>query len=209
MNKDKVPHSHLCDIHCICDCNHDYLTYNHNCNLITLIINVDEIYVFRSHRNRLPWPCNHPMPGLLRVTIRTMNYYTDHTTLYSNKLHHDMHYIIFGIKSKTSLLQACIDGNIEMVRFLVEHGIDINATDNEGWTALHATASCGYLDIARLVIYASVDFLPWVNWCNFSLNNPTRLKATPNILTFSHFVSYILAVVITFISGRIQDLKKI
>jgi len=36
-----------------------------------------------------------------------------------------------------------------MVRFLVEHGADVEASDNEGWTALHATASCGFMDIAR------------------------------------------------------------
>ena len=45
--------------------------------------------------------------------------------------------------------QACIDDNLAMVRFLVEHGADVEASDNEGWTALHATASCGFMDIAR------------------------------------------------------------
>ena len=36
-----------------------------------------------------------------------------------------------------------------MVTFLVQHGADIDACDNEGWTALHATASCGFLEIAK------------------------------------------------------------
>jgi ankyrin repeat protein len=36
-----------------------------------------------------------------------------------------------------------------MVEFLVEHGADVNRGDNEGWTPLHATASCGFLSIAR------------------------------------------------------------
>lgn len=39
--------------------------------------------------------------------------------------------------------QACIDDNLEMVEFLVHNGADINKQDNEGWTPLHATASCG------------------------------------------------------------------
>lgn len=32
-----------------------------------------------------------------------------------------------------------------MVEFLVEHGADIDRQDNEGWTPLHATASCGWV----------------------------------------------------------------
>ncbi|XP_035222251.1 protein phosphatase 1 regulatory subunit 12A-like isoform X4 [Stegodyphus dumicola] len=39
-----------------------------------------------------------------------------------------------------------------MVQFLVEHGCDVNRGDNEGWTPLHATASCGFLSIARYLI---------------------------------------------------------
>lgn len=40
-----------------------------------------------------------------------------------------------------------------MVEFLVEKGADINCGDNEGWTPLHATASCGFISIAKLVIF--------------------------------------------------------
>lgn len=39
-----------------------------------------------------------------------------------------------------------------MVEFLVEHGADVNRGDNEGWTPLHATASCGFLYIAKYLI---------------------------------------------------------
>ena len=38
-----------------------------------------------------------------------------------------------------------------MVEFLVERGADVNRGDNEGWTPLHATASCGFLSIARYI----------------------------------------------------------
>ncbi|CAB1446833.1 unnamed protein product [Pleuronectes platessa] len=47
---------------------------------------------------------------------------------------------------------ACIDDNVDMVTFLVEHGASINQPDNEGWIPLHAAASCGYLDIAEYLI---------------------------------------------------------
>lgn len=46
-------------------------------------------------------------------------------------------------------LQACIDENFDMVKFLVENRADLNRQDNEGWTPLHAAASCGYLNIAE------------------------------------------------------------
>nr|XP_031537466.1 protein phosphatase 1 regulatory subunit 12C isoform X1 [Vicugna pacos] len=48
--------------------------------------------------------------------------------------------------------EACIDENLEVVRFLVEQGATVNQADNEGWTPLHVAASCGYLDIARYLL---------------------------------------------------------
>ena len=39
-----------------------------------------------------------------------------------------------------------------MVEFLVANGADVNRGDNEGWTPLHATASCGFLSIAKFLL---------------------------------------------------------
>jgi len=47
------------------------------------------------------------------------------------------------------LFKACIDDKYDMVEFLVANGADVNRGDNEGWTPLHATASCGFLSIAE------------------------------------------------------------
>ncbi len=52
-------------------------------------------------------------------------------------------------QNRVDYFQACIDDNIDMVQFLVERSADIDACDNEGWTALHATASCGFIEIAQ------------------------------------------------------------
>lgn len=48
-------------------------------------------------------------------------------------------------------VQACIDGSMEMVSFLLEHQAGVNQADSEGWTPLHVAASCGYPDIAECV----------------------------------------------------------
>ena len=58
-------------------------------------------------------------------------------------------FILEKVFKSCYLFQACIDDNLEMVEFLIEHGADVNRGDNEGWTPLHATASCGFLSIAR------------------------------------------------------------
>ena len=37
-------------------------------------------------------------------------------------------------------------------KVLVALGADVNRGDNEGWTPLHATASCGFLSIAKFLL---------------------------------------------------------
>ncbi|KAI0989606.1 hypothetical protein GJ496_007015 [Pomphorhynchus laevis] len=57
----------------------------------------------------------------------------------------------------TALHQACIDGNIDIVKFLDLNGADLNYQDNEGWAPLHAAASCGHLDITCYLVNAGAD----------------------------------------------------
>ncbi|XP_026158200.1 protein phosphatase 1 regulatory subunit 12C isoform X2 [Mastacembelus armatus] len=52
----------------------------------------------------------------------------------------------------TALHQACIDGSMEMVTFLLKHGAKVNKVDSEGWTPLHVAASCGHPEIADFLL---------------------------------------------------------
>ncbi|KAF7636715.1 hypothetical protein Mgra_00003896 [Meloidogyne graminicola] len=52
---------------------------------------------------------------------------------------------------------AVIDGNMDIVRFLVQHNADINAQDNEGWTPLHTAVCCGNLNITKYLYEHNAD----------------------------------------------------
>ncbi|KAG9481593.1 protein phosphatase 1 regulatory subunit 12C isoform X1 [Eleutherodactylus coqui] len=57
----------------------------------------------------------------------------------------------------SALHQACIDENLEVVEFLVNHSANVNQADNEGWTPLHVAASCGYMEIAEYLLKHSAN----------------------------------------------------
>ncbi|XP_028829073.1 protein phosphatase 1 regulatory subunit 12C [Denticeps clupeoides] len=52
----------------------------------------------------------------------------------------------------TALHQACIDGSLEVVAFLLAQGADVSQVDNEGWTPLHVAASCGNQEIIEFLL---------------------------------------------------------
>ncbi|XP_058456651.1 uncharacterized protein LOC131434037 [Malaya genurostris] len=54
----------------------------------------------------------------------------------------------------TALHNAICAGHVEIVRFLVGFGCDINAQDSDGWTPLHCAASCNNLAMVKYLIEA-------------------------------------------------------
>lgn len=54
-----------------------------------------------------------------------------------------------NVDGLTALHQACIDNNLDLVTFLLECGANMNVQDNEGWTPLHASSHCGYIELCK------------------------------------------------------------
>lgn len=49
------------------------------------------------------------------------------------------------------LIQACEDGNLEKVKFLIDEGADINARDNQGYSALFFASEIRNNEIIKLL----------------------------------------------------------
>lgn len=55
-------------------------------------------------------------------------------------------------KGETQLHQACIAGNLELARRLIEQGHTVNVRDHAGWLPLHEASNHGYRDIVELLL---------------------------------------------------------
>lgn len=60
-------------------------------------------------------------------------------------------------KGRTSLLNACIRGNVEIAEVLIKTGSDVNKTDYEGFSPINLASRCGQTAICELLIYNGVD----------------------------------------------------
>ena len=52
----------------------------------------------------------------------------------------------------TMLFRASTEGNLELVRLLVEGGADKDKATREGWTPLNYASNGGHLEMVRLLI---------------------------------------------------------
>ena len=50
------------------------------------------------------------------------------------------------------LMWACDRGNLELVEYLVESGVDVNLQDSDGQSSLHYAASCDHTDIVKFLL---------------------------------------------------------
>ncbi|KAH8302181.1 hypothetical protein KR044_003749 [Drosophila immigrans] len=55
-------------------------------------------------------------------------------------------------KGETQLHQACIAGNLELARRLIDQGHTINVRDHAGWLPLHEASNHGFCDIVQLLL---------------------------------------------------------
>lgn len=52
----------------------------------------------------------------------------------------------------TALHNAVCAGHTEIVKFLVQFGVNVNAADSDGWTPLHCAASCNNVQVCKFLV---------------------------------------------------------
>ena len=48
-------------------------------------------------------------------------------------------------------------GDIDQIEQALQEGLDVNSADEEGYSALHAAAENGYLDVVKLLVEKGAD----------------------------------------------------
>ncbi len=62
-----------------------------------------------------------------------------------------------GVKIVSRLTYACLIGKTFMVKEAINNGSDVNETDDEGRTPLHAASKEGYLEIVAILLDQGAD----------------------------------------------------
>ena len=55
------------------------------------------------------------------------------------------------------MIWAADDGQANMVKILLEKGANVNAADNDGWTALMLASQGGHVDVVKALLDAGAD----------------------------------------------------
>ena len=48
-------------------------------------------------------------------------------------------------------------GHVDVAKVLIQNGADVNAVDEDKWTALHFAAENGHVDVAKVLIQNGAD----------------------------------------------------
>ncbi|RFU28312.1 hypothetical protein B7463_g8022, partial [Scytalidium lignicola] len=101
-------------------------------------------------------------------------------------------YIIVGMvtsneKGCTAFYLASVNGHLEVVKFLYEHGADadIHASNKDGWTPLNAASSNGHLDVVKFLYEHGADSdIHTTSKNGWTLLNSTSDSSYLNIVKF-------------------------
>ena len=63
----------------------------------------------------------------------------------------------------TALDEAAYNGEVEVIKALVEAGAEVDHADNSGWTALHVAAQESHVEIIQALLHAGADLNLAVN----------------------------------------------
>ena len=86
------------------------------------------------------------------------------------------------------IFRACVDGELENVKKLLDEGVDVNIRDNDGWTPLMDAVLFGRLDIIDELVNRGADIDVVDNDGMSALMFPNTDKK--NILAFKKLIFY-------------------
>src|SRR2546427_3184698 len=67
---------------------------------------------------------------------------------------------VFAAASDSPVADAAKQGDRETVRSLLKQGVDVNAAQGDGTTALHWAARQGNVELAQMLLYAGANVKP-------------------------------------------------
>lgn len=82
-----------------------------------------------------------------------------------------------SMSGETPLMQSARSGHAQMVAWLIEHGGDVKAVDQNGWNAAHHACTSGSLEVMRLLRTTDIDWHGKVSaeFGKFTSNNVSLL----------------------------------